>query len=158
MATEITGDLQAKGLKFAIVVSRFNHLITDHMLAGCVDCLVRHGAADRDITVVRVPGAFEIPQAVAKVAKAKKPSAIIALGAVIRGGTQQSEQIAAAVTRGLADVAVESGVAVANGVITPDTIEQAVERAGTKMGNKGTDAAMSAIEMANLAKKLSRSR
>jgi 6,7-dimethyl-8-ribityllumazine synthase len=156
MAREISGDLVAKGLKFGVVVSRFNSLITEQLLKGCLDCLVRHGAAESDITVVRVPGGFEIPQAAHSLAVSKKFHAIITLGCVLRGETPHNEHIAREATRGIGQVALETGVPVAFGVLTPDTLEQAIERAGTKMGNKGWDAAMSAIEMANLTKRLKR--
>ena len=156
MPKEIAAPLQAEGLKFAIVVSRFNSLVTDQMLSGCLDCLTRHGARDRDITVVRVPGAFEIPLTVAKIARAKRADAVIALGAVIRGATPHNDHIANEVTKGLAQVSLETGIPIGYGVITPNTLEQAIERAGTKMGNKGWDAALSAIEMANLAKALAK--
>jgi 6,7-dimethyl-8-ribityllumazine synthase len=154
MPREISADLSAEGLKFAVVVSRFNDLITEQLLRGCIDCLTRHGAGDKAITVVRVPGAFEIPVAVAAVARAKKHSAVIALGAVIRGETPHNEHIAAEVTKGIAQVALETGVPVALGVLTPNTLEQAIERSGVKRGNKGAEAAESAIEMANLLKKI----
>jgi 6,7-dimethyl-8-ribityllumazine synthase len=154
MPVEISGDLNAKGQKFAIVVSRFNDFITEQLLSGCLDCLRRHGAADKDITVVRVPGSYEIPAAVARLARAKqrKANAIIALGAVIKGATPHNEHIAAEVTKGLAQLSLETGVPISYGVLTPNTLEQAIERAGTKLGNKGHDAAMSAIEMVNLFK------
>jgi 6,7-dimethyl-8-ribityllumazine synthase len=156
MAREIQGDLSAKGLKFGVVVSRFNSLITDQLLAGCLDCLTRHGASDADITVVRVPGGFEIPAATAKLAQSKKFNALITLGCVMRGETPHNEHIAREATRGIGQVALETGLPVAFGLLTPDTLEQAIERAGTKMGNKGWDAALSAIEMANLFKRLGR--
>jgi 6,7-dimethyl-8-ribityllumazine synthase len=154
MPKEISADLSAEGLKFAVIVSRFNDLITEQLLRGCIDCLTRHGASDKAITVVRVPGAFEIPVAVASVARAKKHDAVIALGAVIRGETPHNEHIAAEVTKGLAQVALETGVPVALGVLTPNTLEQAIERSGVKRGNRGAEAATSAIEMANLLKKI----
>ncbi|MBN1476259.1 6,7-dimethyl-8-ribityllumazine synthase [Candidatus Sumerlaeota bacterium] len=154
MPREISADLTAEGLKFAVVVSRFNDLITEQLLRGCIDCLTRHGAADKAITVIRVPGAFEIPVAVAAAARAKKHDAVIALGAVIRGETPHNEHIAAEVTKGIAQVALETGVPVTLGVLTPNTLEQAVERSGVKRGNKGAEAAASAIEMANLMKKI----
>lgn len=156
MAREIQGDLSAKGLKFGVVVSRFNSLITDQLLAGCLDCLTRHGASDADITVVRVPGGFEIPAATAKLARSKKFNALIALGCVMRGETPHNEHIAREATRGIGQVSLDTGLPVAFGLLTPDTLEQAIERAGTKMGNKGWDAALSAIEMANLFKRLGR--
>lgn len=156
MPREITGDLSAKGLKFAIIVSRFNSMVTDQLLSGCLDCLTRHGASEDNLTTVRVPGGFEIPVAAARVARSGKHDAVITLGCVMRGETPHNEHIARETTRGIAQVALETGVPVAFGLLTPDTLEQAIERAGTKMGNKGWDAAMSAIEMANLFKRLAR--
>jgi 6,7-dimethyl-8-ribityllumazine synthase len=154
MPREISGELRADGLKFGIVASRFNDFITGRLIEGCLDGLLRHGAAEGDITVVRVPGSFEIPLALAKMARAGGHDALIALGAVIKGGTPHNEYIASEVTKGIAQISLETGVPIAYGVITPDTLEQAIERAGSKMGNKGFDAALSAIEMANVLKKL----
>ena len=148
------GVLDAKGLKFAIVISRFNHFIVDRMLEGCLDALARHGCDTANCELVKVPGAFELPVAVSKLAKRGDFDAVIALGAVIRGATPHFDYIAAEVTKGLAQAALEATHPVAYGVITTDTIEQAIERAGTKSGNKGAEAALSAIEMANLFKKL----
>lgn len=150
----IEGDLDAKGLKFAIVVSRFNHFIVDRMTEGCFDALKRHGCNLSDCLLVKVPGAFEIPVAVSRVAQKNNVDAVIALGAVIRGSTPHFDFIAAEVTKGLAQVSLETGKPVSYGIITSDTLEQAIERAGTKVGNKGWDAAVSAIEMANLSKKI----
>ncbi|NWF53346.1 MAG: 6,7-dimethyl-8-ribityllumazine synthase [Syntrophaceae bacterium] len=150
MPKRIEGKLNAQGLKFAIVVSRFNDFICEHLLSGALDVLVRNGAADGDIEVYKVPGAFEIPQAAKKVALSKKFDAIICLGAVIRGATPHFEYIAAEVSKGVAMVGLEGEVPVTFGVLTTDNLEQAIERAGTKSGNKGWDAALSAIEMANL--------
>jgi 6,7-dimethyl-8-ribityllumazine synthase len=150
----IQGELQAKGLKFAIIVSRFNDFITGRLLDGAVDALVRHGAKEEDIDVVKIPGAFEIPLAAKKAAAKGSYSAVICLGAVIRGATPHFDYVAAEVSKGVASVSLETGVPVAFGVITSDTIEQAVERAGTKSGNKGFDAAITAIEMAQVLKKL----
>ena len=150
----IQGDLSAKGLKFGIVASRFNDFITARLLDGAVDALVRHGASDNDIEVVRVPGAYEIPLVAREMARSKKYGAVICLGAVIRGATPHFEYVSAEVSKGIAAVSMETGVAVIFGVLTTDTIEQAIERAGTKAGNKGWDAALSAIEMANLLKQL----
>jgi 6,7-dimethyl-8-ribityllumazine synthase len=150
----IQGELQAKGLKFAIVVSRFNDFITGRLLDGAVDALVRHGAKDEDIDVVKVPGAFEIPLAAKKAASKGLYHAVICLGAVIRGATPHFDYVASEVSKGVASVSLETGVPIAFGVITSDTIEQAVERAGTKSGNKGFDAAMTAMEMAQVMKKL----
>ncbi|MEG0831666.1 MAG: 6,7-dimethyl-8-ribityllumazine synthase [Acidaminococcaceae bacterium] len=148
----LEGKLQAEGMQVGIVVARFNEFITGKLLAGAVDCLVRHGATDEAITVAWVPGAFEIPLIAQKMAVSKKYDAIICLGAVIRGATPHFDYVCAEVSKGIAHVTMESGVPVTFGVLTTENIEQAVERAGTKAGNKGTDAAMSAIEMVNLLK------
>lgn len=150
MARIIEGNLIAKGKKFGIVVSRFNDFITKELVSGSTDILLRHGAQDEDITIVWVPGAFEIPTAALKMAEAKSYDAIICLGTVIRGSTPHFDYIAAEVSKGIAKVSLDTGLPVIFGVITADTIEQAIERAGTKEGNKGASAAMSAIEMANL--------
>jgi 6,7-dimethyl-8-ribityllumazine synthase len=150
MPKVIEGKLNAQGLKFAIVVSRFNDFICEHLLSGALDVLIRNGAAEGDIEVFRVPGAFEIPQVAKKVALSKKFDAVICLGAVIRGATPHFEYIAAEVSKGVAMIGLEGEVPVAFGVLTTDNLEQAIERAGTKSGNKGWDAALSAIEMANL--------
>lgn len=150
----IQGELQAKGLKFGIVVSRFNDFITGRLLDGAVDALARHGAKDEDIEVVKVPGAFEIPLAAKIMAGKGTYNAIICLGTVIRGSTPHFDYVAAEVSKGVASASFETGVPIAFGVLTTDTIEQAVERAGTKSGNKGFDAAMTAIEMAQVMKKL----
>ncbi len=150
----VEGTLEAKGLKFAIVTSRFNHFIVDRMVEGCLDTLVRHGCDTGACEIFRVPGAFELPVVVRKIAADKEFDGVIALGAVIRGATPHFDYIAAEVTKGLAQASLETVTPVAYGVITTDTIEQAIERAGTKSGNKGAEAALSAIEMANLFKKL----
>lgn len=150
----IQGELQAKGLKFAIIVSRFNDFITGKLLEGAVDALVRHGAKEEDIEVIKVPGAFEIPLTAKKVASKGSYDALICLGTVIRGATPHFDYVAAEVSKGVASASLETGVPMAFGVLTTDTIEQAVERAGTKSGNKGFDAAMTAIEMAQVFKKL----
>jgi 6,7-dimethyl-8-ribityllumazine synthase len=150
----IEGSLDAKGLKFGILVSRFNSFICERLLEGALDALLRHGAADGDIEVARVPGAFEIPLAARKMAETERYDAIICLGAVIRGSTPHFDYVAAEVSKGVAHVSLESGVPVAFGVLTTDSIEQAIERAGTKAGNKGFDAAVTAIETANLFKGL----
>lgn len=150
MARIIEGNLIAKGKKFGIVVSRFNDFITKELVSGSTDILLRHGAQDEDITIVWVPGAFEIPPAALKMAEAKSYDAIICLGTVIRGSTPHFDYIAAEVSKGIAKVSLDTGLPVIFGVITADTIEQAIERAGTKEGNKGASAAMNAIEMANL--------
>jgi 6,7-dimethyl-8-ribityllumazine synthase len=148
------GELQAKGLKFGIVVSRFNEFITSKLLDGAIDALVRHGAREDDIDLAKVPGSFEIPLIAKKMALKGTYNAIICLGTVIRGATPHFEYIAAEVSKGIASASMETGVPIAFGIITSDTIEQAVERAGTKSGNKGWDAAVTAIEMAQLQKKL----
>jgi len=150
----LEGELQAKGLKFAIVVSRFNDFITSKLLDGAKDALLRHGAKEEDIDVVRVPGSFEIPLVAKKLALKGYYNAVICLGTVIRGATPHFEYVAAEVSKGIASASMETGVPIAFGVITSDTIEQAVERAGTKSGNKGWDAAITAIEMAQLLKKI----
>jgi 6,7-dimethyl-8-ribityllumazine synthase len=150
----IEGDLQAKGLKFGIVTSRFNDFITAKLLDGAKDALIRHGAKDEDIDVVRVPGSFEIPLAAKKMAGKGVYHAIICLGTIIRGATPHFDYVASEASKGVALVSLETGIPVAFGIITSDTIEQAVERAGTKSGNKGWDAAITAIEMAQLLKKL----
>lgn len=151
----IEAGLTAKGKKFAIVVARFNSFIVESLLDGAVDTLKRVGdVADQDITVVRIPGAFEMPLAVQKVAASGKYDAIIALGAVIRGGTPHFEYVAGECTKGLAQVMMQHSTPVAFGVLTVDSIEQAVERAGTKMGNKGAEAAMSSLEMVNVLSQL----
>ncbi|MGI6395155.1 MAG: 6,7-dimethyl-8-ribityllumazine synthase [bacterium] len=146
------GELTAKGKKIGIVVSRFNSFISEALLSGALDCLERHGAESVDI--VKVPGAFEIPFAAKKVALSKKYDAIICLGAIIRGSTPHFEYVASEAAKGIAQVSLETGVYVGFGVLTVDTIEQAVERAGTKAGNKGFDAALAAIEMLNVTDKL----
>jgi 6,7-dimethyl-8-ribityllumazine synthase len=144
------GQLSASGKRFGIVVSRFNELISRKLLEGALDCLARHGAQLDDVDIVWVPGSFEIPVATQKAAASKKYDALLCLGAVIRGSTPHFEYISAEVTKGIAQVSLQYQLPVAYGVITPDTLEQALERAGTKAGNKGWDAAMSAIEMADL--------
>jgi 6,7-dimethyl-8-ribityllumazine synthase len=146
------GNLLGKGLKIGVVVSRFNEFFSSKLLDGAQDALVRHGVLEADIEVAWTPGSFEIPLIAQKMAATKKYNAVICLGAVIRGGTPHFEYIAAEVTKGIAKVGLDTGVPVILGVITTDTLEQAVERSGTKAGNKGFDAAVSAIEMANLVK------
>lgn len=148
------GQFSAKGRKFGIVVSRFNELICRKLLEGALDCLSRHGADMANVDIAWVPGSFEIPVAAKRMAALNKYDALICLGAVIRGATPHFEYIASEVTKGTAQVALEFGLPVSYGIITPDTLEQAIERAGTKAGNKGWDAAMSAIEMADLFAKL----
>jgi 6,7-dimethyl-8-ribityllumazine synthase len=148
------GELQAKGLKFAVIVSRFNDFITNKLLSGSIDALVRHGASEKDIEVIKVPGAFELPLAAKKVAEKKSYDAVICLGTIIRGATPHFDYVAAEASKGIATASMDSGIPIAFGVVTSDTIEQAIERAGSKSGNKGWDAAMVAIEMAQLLKKL----
>jgi len=150
----IEGHLDAKGLRFALVVARFNSFISDRLLDGAIDALSRHGADTDDLVIVRVPGSFELPLVVKKLAASGRFEAVIALGAVIRGSTPHFDYVAAEASKGLAHSSLETGVPVAFGVLTTDTIEQAVERAGTKAGNKGWDAALSAMEMANLIRTL----
>ncbi|HKJ07594.1 MAG TPA: 6,7-dimethyl-8-ribityllumazine synthase [Gammaproteobacteria bacterium] len=152
--TEFAGDLQVRDARFALVVARFNSFVVDSLLSGAVDTLTRHGADPRDLHVVRVPGAFEMPLVAQRLAAAKRYDAIIALGAVIRGGTPHFEYVAGECTKGLANVMMGHDVPVAFGVLTVDTIEQAIERAGTKAGNKGVEAALSAIEMVSLLRNL----
>ncbi len=150
MANVIKADMIAKGKRFAIVISRFNEFISSKLLEGCIDALVRHGAADGSLDVVWVPGAFEIPMVSLKLAKSKKYDAVICLGTVIRGATPHFEFVASEAAKGIAKASLDTGVPCIFGVITADNLEQAIERAGTKDGNKGRDAAISAIEMANL--------
>ncbi len=154
MAKTLEGKLIAKGLKFGIVLSRFNNFISERLLEGALDALKRSGAEEEDCVVARVPGAFEIPLAAKKMAKSGRYDAIICLGCVIRGATPHFEYIATEVTKGIAHVSLESEAPISFGVLITDTIEQAIERAGTKVGNKGFDAAMSAIEMVNLMKEI----
>lgn len=152
MANEYEGVLDAKGLKFAIVLSRFNSFIGEKLLEGAIDAIKRHGGDENSIDIVRVPGAFEIPLAAKKMAAKKGIDAVICLGAVIRGGTPHFDYVAAEVSKGVATVSLDSGLPVSFGVITTDNLEQAIERSGSKAGNKGFDAAVSAIEMSNLLK------
>ncbi len=144
------GTLDAKGLRFAILVSRFNSFVTERLLSGALDALARTGAAEDDIEIVRVPGSWEMPIAAAELARQKRHDGIICLSAVIRGDTPHFDYIAAEVAKGLAQTALETGVPVSFGVLTTNTLEQAIDRAGAKSGNKGFDAAMSAVETANL--------
>ncbi|RJQ18665.1 MAG: 6,7-dimethyl-8-ribityllumazine synthase [Nitrospiraceae bacterium] len=148
------GELKAEGLKFAIIVSRFNEFITGKLLDGAIDALLRHGAKEQNVEIIKVPGSFEIPLAAKKAAEKKSYDAVICLGTVIRGATPHFDFVAAEAAKGIATASMETGVPIAFGVLTTDSIEQAVERAGTKSGNKGWDAAMVAIEMAQLLKKL----
>ena len=152
--TEYEGKLQVRDARFALLVSRFNGFVVESLLKGAVDTLTRHGAEERDLHVVRVPGAFEMPLVAQRLAASKKYDAILALGAVIRGGTPHFEYVAGECSKGLASVAMEYDIPVAFGVLTVDTIEQAIERAGTKAGNKGVEAALSAIEMVDLLRNL----
>ena len=154
MAKTIEGKLTAQGLKFGIVVSRFNEFINAKLLGGAMDALIRHGAADDDIEVVWVPGAYEIPLIAQKMANSKKYDAIICLGTVIRGSTTHYDYVCNEVAKGVAHVGLNTGVPTMFGVVTTENIEQAIERAGTKAGNKGFDAAVGAIEMANLLKEI----
>jgi 6,7-dimethyl-8-ribityllumazine synthase len=148
------GALIGKGLKFGVVIARFNEFITGKLLEGAKDALLRHGVGQNDIDVAWVPGSFEIPLAAKKLAETKKYDAVICLGAVVRGATPHFEYVAAEVSKGVARINLDGGLPVAYGVITADTLEQAIERAGTKAGNRGFDAAMTAIEMANLLKNI----
>jgi len=150
MVKTISGQLVTKGKKFGIIASRFNDFITNRLLEGCVDTLLRHGAKDSDLSVAWVPGAFEITLLAQRMAKSKKYDAVICLGTVIRGATPHFDYIASEAAKGIAHVSFATGVPAIFGIITADSIEQAIERAGTKDGNKGRDAALSAIEMANL--------
>jgi 6,7-dimethyl-8-ribityllumazine synthase len=150
----IEGKLSAAGLRTAIVVSRFNSFITERLLEGAVDALLRHGAKDEEITVIRVPGAFEIPVAAKAAAASPAYDAVIALGAVIRGATPHFDYVASEMTKGLGQLSLAAGKPVAFGVLTTDNIEQAIERAGSKSGNKGFDAALTAMEMAGVLRQI----
>jgi len=152
MSKVFEGMLQGKGLKFAVVISRFNEFITGKLLDGAKDALKRHGVNDIDIDIAWAPGSFEIPLVAKKLADTKKYDAIICLGAVIRGATPHFEYVANEVSKGIAKVGLETGIPIAYGIVTADNLEQAIERAGTKAGNRGFDAAANAIEMANLLK------
>lgn len=148
------GKLLSSKTKYAIIVSRFNELINSKLLEGCTDCLLRHGATEDEIEIFWVPGAFEIPLTASKIAKTKRFDAVIALGCVIKGATPHFDYVSAEVSKGVASVGLETGIPVIFGVLTTDSIEQAIERAGTKVGNKGWDAALSAIETVNLFKEI----
>jgi len=150
MVKVIEGQLTAKGKKFAVVASRFNDFITRKLLEGALDVINRHGGDEKNVEVVWVPGAFEVPLAASKLAKSNKFDAVICLGTVIRGSTPHFDYIASEVAKGIAQVGLATGVPVSFGIITADSLEQAIERAGAKQGNKGADAALSAIEMANV--------
>ncbi len=154
MSPKYEGRLIGEGLRFAVVVSRFNELITNKLLGGAVDALVRHGVREDDVEVAWVPGAFEIPLVTKRLATTRRYDAVLCLGAVIRGSTPHFDYIAAEVSKGVAHVGLETGVPCVFGVLTTDTIEQAIERAGTKAGNKGYDAAVTGIEMANLLRQI----
>lgn len=153
-ARVVSGGLDGKGLRIGIVVSRFNDFIGERLLAGALDCLLRHGVAEKDITIARVPGAFEIPVAARRLALSKRYDAIVTVGCVIRGETSHYEQVCAEVARGVAAAALEAGLPVTFGVLTTENLHQAIERAGSKGGNKGWDAALAAIEMVSLFKSL----
>ena len=153
---EFKGSFDAKGKKFAVVASRFNELLSQRLVEAAFDCLTRHGARTDDVELFWTPGAFEIPLVAMKAARSKAYDAVVALGAVVRGGTPHFEYIASEAAKGIAHVNLETGVPVSFGIITADTLEQALERAGTKAGNKGFDAALSAIEMANLVGQIDR--
>ncbi len=155
MFRRIEGALSAKDYSYGIVVSRFNNLVTRQLLEGAADCLARHGAAEKNVHIVYCPGAFEIPQVALRLAKSKTYHALICLGCIIRGETPHFEYIASEVTRGIGAVALQTGIPVAFGVLTTENLEQALERAGAKAGNKGWDAALTAIELSNIFKQLS---
>ena len=150
----LEGKISAEGFRFAIIVSRFNDFISSRLMEGALDALTRHGATDEQVSLVKVPGAFEIPLSAKRLAESGKYDAIICLGAVIRGSTPHFEYVAAEVSKGVASVSLESKIPVTFGVLTTDNLEQAIERAGSKTGNKGWDAAMAAMEMVNLFKEL----
>lgn len=154
MVKTIEGNLIGKGKRFGIIASRFNDFVTRDLISGCLDILLRHGVKEDDISLTWVPGAFEIPLLAQKLAKSKSVDAVICLGTVIRGSTPHFEYIASEAAKGIAKVSLDTGLPVVFGVITADTIEQAIERAGTKDGNKGRDAALNAIEMVNLVKQI----
>lgn len=154
VARSLEGTLDASGMRFALVVSRFNDFVCNRLLSGAEDCLRRHGAAADDLTVVRVPGSWEIPLAAGRLARSGAYDAVVALGVLVRGETPHFDVLAAEVTRGLARVSAESGIPVGFGVLTTETVEQAIERAGAKAGNKGWDAALSALEMASLLRRM----
>ncbi len=152
MPSTIEGSLNASAIKFAVVASRVNELITTALVEGAVNTLIRHGALESNIKVIRVPGSFEIPQAVKKAAESGKFDAIVAIGAIIRGQTSHYDFLASQVTRDVSQISIQTGVPISMGIVTAETLEQAIERAGVKAGNRGSDAAISAIEMANLFK------
>jgi 6,7-dimethyl-8-ribityllumazine synthase len=150
----IEGQLTIRGARIALLVSRFNSFVVESLLSGAIDTLKRHGAEDRDLQIVRVPGAYEMPIAAKRLASSQRYEAIVALGAVIRGGTPHFEYVAGECTKGLAQISLQYDIPIAFGVLTVDSIEQAIERAGTKAGNKGSEAAMSTIEMVNLLREI----
>lgn len=154
MPRVLEGQLSAEGFKFGIIVSRFNDFISSRLVEGAMDALLRHGATEEQVSVIKVPGAFEIPLTAKKLAESGRYDAVICLGAVIRGSTPHFDYVAAEVSKGIASVALESRIPVTFGVLTTDNLEQAIERAGSKSGNKGYDVAMAAIEMVNLFKEL----
>ena len=154
MAREFYGELKATGKKFAVVVSRFNDFLTARLKDGAIDCLVRHGASPDDIALIWVPGSFDIPSVAGRIAGSGKYDAVICLGALVRGQTPHFDFIASEVAKGIGKIGLENPIPVIFGIVTADTLEQAIERAGTKQGNKGFNAAMSAIEMVNLYSKL----
>lgn len=151
---EIHGDLNGAGKRFAIVVTRFNSLVTEQLVKGARDCLLRHGVDEDAIDLYRVPGAWELPAAAARIVRSEKYDALVALGCIIRGGTPHFEYVAGEASRGLGAVAREAAIPVSFGVLTTDTVDQALERAGTKAGNKGWDAALSALEMSELFRRM----
>ena len=159
MAKTVTyqGDLNASGKKFALVASRYNEIITSRLISGAMDCLLRHGAGEQDVEIYRVPGSFEVPLVAQKVAAAGKHDAVICLGAVIRGETPHFDFVASEAARGVGRAGLETGVPVIFGIVTTDTIEQAIERAGGRTGNRGAEAASAAIEMANLLASIAKS-
>jgi len=150
----IEGKMKAEGFRFALIVSRFNDFICSRLVEGAMDALMRHGAAEKNVVLIKVPGAFEMPLVAKKLAESSKYDVVICLGAVIRGATPHFDYVAAEVSKGIATVALDSNIPITFGVLTTDTLEQAIERAGSKSGNKGYEAAMAAIEMANLFKEL----
>ena len=150
----LEGDLQVRELRFAILAARFNELIVEQLVRGAVDALKRHGASDKQIEIVRAPGAFDLPLIARKLSQSRRYDAIVAVGAVIKGATAHFDYVAGECAGGLARVAHDTGIPVSFGVLTTDTIEQAIERAGTKAGNKGADAALAALELANLLRKI----
>jgi 6,7-dimethyl-8-ribityllumazine synthase len=151
---KVEGDLVARDLRFAIVASRFNEFVVDRLVDGAVDALVRHGASEKNLEIVRVPGAFEMPLAVRRLAQTRRYDAIVALGAVVRGQTSHFDIVAGENASGLSRVQLETGIPVGNGVLTTETMEQAIDRAGGKAGNKGAEAALATLEMANLLKRI----